>query len=579
MYLVKTWTVYLWIVVLSTEFLSLFGGINRLNIILVQVLIVVVNLYFSFRKRDYVQLGLIDKLAIGLILLPLLGIALYYPPNNWDSMTYHLPRVMHWIQNENVNFYPTNNKRQLFMGVTAEYVILHWRLLFGSDIFFNFFQFISMLGSVVGCGLIAKELGGGQKIQMVARILTLTLPMGILQATSTQTDYVAAFCLMAFILFGLRREFVLWSVALGIGILTKTTFLIFAFPFGLYFGWKWLQTERRHIFRVIVGTFVIVMLINGPLWSRNFQQFGNIFGPRQMSVVMANNNVEPKYVVSNLMRNIAMNLGLPNDKYNSLVDGVVESAHKLFGLKIDDKVNSFLGEKYKTSFIIHEDIVGNFLIVVLFGVAMLFIRNCSKVVKILNTCIVAGWILFSLFLKWQLSGTRLELPLLVISTPIIAIILGKYLEKKWLLIGLIIVSLPFVAGNMLINWGGWLTLSGSNRQIGREILKLPYVREEKYYMMNPPLYNQHQQVVEAIFSAGVTNVALDIGGDSWEYPLWVMLQKQHPNIRIEYLRDNPKYKYGAVIYDDLDTEEIVDKFKIVSMANYGLVKLLLLKVQ
>ena len=39
--------------------------------------------------------------------------AIVAPPNTYDSMTYHLPRVMHWIQHQSVGHYPTHIPRQL----------------------------------------------------------------------------------------------------------------------------------------------------------------------------------------------------------------------------------------------------------------------------------------------------------------------------------------------------------------------------------------------------------------------------------------------------------------------------------
>jgi hypothetical protein len=33
--------------------------------------------------------------------------AVLAPPNKWDALEYHLPRVVMWSQNHNVKFFPT----------------------------------------------------------------------------------------------------------------------------------------------------------------------------------------------------------------------------------------------------------------------------------------------------------------------------------------------------------------------------------------------------------------------------------------------------------------------------------------
>lgn len=59
-----------------------------------------------FREAPYYGI----LLVIGIIVLFL---ALVTTPNNWDSMTYHLPRIVHWAQNRSVGHYATNSIRQI----------------------------------------------------------------------------------------------------------------------------------------------------------------------------------------------------------------------------------------------------------------------------------------------------------------------------------------------------------------------------------------------------------------------------------------------------------------------------------
>ncbi len=58
-------------------------------------------------------------------------IALSSVPNNFDSMTYHLPRIEHWLQNKNLSYYPTSIIRQLDSNPFAEELILSLRSIIG----------------------------------------------------------------------------------------------------------------------------------------------------------------------------------------------------------------------------------------------------------------------------------------------------------------------------------------------------------------------------------------------------------------------------------------------------------------
>jgi len=211
--LLKIWICYFLFVFLSTEFFSSLNLINKyafwglyiFGAITVALFVKkkFINFNIKFVLSEYWRWYIVSGFFI---ILPLFLIALYYPPNNYDSLTYHLTRIEHWVQNGNVDFYPTNSSRQLFMTPLTEYVLLHWRLLTGNDIFANLLQFVSMIFCALLSILIVGEWGGNKLAKLLAFILTITVPMGILQSTSTQTDYVTGFFVLVSIYFNQKKN-------------------------------------------------------------------------------------------------------------------------------------------------------------------------------------------------------------------------------------------------------------------------------------------------------------------------------------------------------------------------------------
>src|SRR5262249_5489054 len=97
---------------------------------------------------------------VAAFVLVTLFIALTTAPNNWDSQTYHLPRIEHWVQNGSLEVYPTSIMRQNETGPLAETLLLQTRVLSGSDFFYPLVQWVSMLCSIAAVFRITRQLGG-----------------------------------------------------------------------------------------------------------------------------------------------------------------------------------------------------------------------------------------------------------------------------------------------------------------------------------------------------------------------------------------------------------------------------------
>src|ERR1700740_2382724 len=126
------------------------------------------------------------------------------PPGKWDAMDYHLPRVVMWISNHTVRFYPTPDYCQLIYGAWSEYAMMHTELLWGTDRFVNFVEFFSMLGALVAVSLIAKKLGAGPRGQLLAAVVCVTIPQGLLEASGPMNTYVVSFWITTMVAFFLR---------------------------------------------------------------------------------------------------------------------------------------------------------------------------------------------------------------------------------------------------------------------------------------------------------------------------------------------------------------------------------------
>jgi 4-amino-4-deoxy-L-arabinose transferase-like glycosyltransferase len=154
-----------------------------------------------------------------LILLGLVGLtAIVSAPNSGDAMQYHLPRVVQWINNGGVQFFTTNERQQLDMPPFTEYGMLHLYLLYGSDRLVALVQWLAYVGFVVAASSITKELGGNRRTQLIAGVLSATIPSAVLGASGTKNECVLAYWIACAVYFMLRwKRCQDWTHAIAIG--------------------------------------------------------------------------------------------------------------------------------------------------------------------------------------------------------------------------------------------------------------------------------------------------------------------------------------------------------------------------
>jgi hypothetical protein len=467
----------------------------------------------------------------GMIIVLVVGItAICAPPNTWDSMTYHMPRVLHWIQNQSVMHYATHDTKHLFLAPFAEFGILHLQLLSGGDRFANLVQFCSMIGCAVGVTWVAAQMGGSAKEQLLAAVLCVTLPMGVMQGSSTQNDYVVAFWIVSLAgltLLLIRNSgpssppllFLMTGGALGLAILTKATALIFTAPIGAILLYHLL----RH--RALKGAALIAVaaiMLNAGHFSRNLQLWGSPLGPGTDAYVNAHIGLVP--TLANIVRNVMMHAATPVEAINLRTAAIVTTSFSaLTGHDLNDRRATFLNTEFQIGGLRHEDYAANPLHLAIFlAASILLLRRGTggTTLRIYLFAAVTAGVLFSAVLRWQPFHSRLQLPIFVTLSPVAAIVIVRaWRSWQWRATGYI--ALLYALSLSALNVSR--PLIGKNN-----VLTTPRVHQ--YFANRPGLRAPYVEVARRVEQMACSEIG--IGNAGAEYPLWILLG---PDIRIHHV--------------------------------------------
>lgn len=520
------------LVVAITEGLSFIHCLQKSVIalswsLIILVLILILNIQnYSIKPPSFFPLKGSKMMKLirlwGIILLVLLaGLGLIVPPNNWDSMTYHLPRAMHWLQNQTVAHYPTSNLRQLCQGPWSSFALLQIYVLWGSDRLLPLLQWLSVVGCCVGVSLIAEQLGTNTKGKMLSIIFTITLPMGILQATTTQNDLICSFwliCLLYYTIDSWQAKFLrprngcFLALSLGLLFLTKGTGYIFALPiiFSLAI------VHRRQLLTPIVCYAFIPLLLNSGHYYRNSTLFQNLL---YTELDYKNRLYSVQALISNVARNISFHIPI-SESTVPVSTYFIRWIHDVIGLSPNHSLTTWQNSKFMVIFSPMEDIAGNpfhfYLIILclgLMGFNAIVRRQCHALHGLYWGLLLSSFILFCFLLRWQLWQSRLQLPLFIMAAPMVGYCLQSYLPSRYGTVGALFLLL-------IANY--WLLFNFKKPVFASEnIFNTPRIEQ---YFQGLDTVEAYQETAQYLAQTECRNIGLMLGSNDGEYLLWRVLE-------------------------------------------------------
>ncbi len=484
----------------------------------------------GFPRDEKILILMIKFIALITLITALLG-----APNSWDSLVYHLARIEHWLQNKTVAFYPCAIDRQNIYPPWGEYALANLLALKAPDTAANALQWGAMLGSLTAISLIAQELSASRKAQLFACLLAVSLPMGILQSVSTQTDYLVSFWLLSAVYFLLRLRSVPKAsnilgagIGMGLAFLTKGYAYIYIIPFFLNYLFQPFKSSAERIGPGIIMVLIALSLSAG-YFQRNHQMSGSLT-PQTPTLVNASHDVHT--LLRNVLRAAGPHLGTPSQRLNHMFETIILSAEHALGASGNDRDITFLNRQFSVAAMnTDEDRAGNFMHFIFFALilaVMLVLPQKSGGLWPYLLSLLASFILFCWIIRWQPWISRFHLWLFLMFCAPCAVFMERLVPRAmvWASLIFFVCSMPWLFSNHYHPW-----TPGR-----RNILTSPIIPQ--YFAISPEKQPYFEQAAQKIKSTHCRFIGLIMGVDSWEYPVWLLLREAHPDadLRIEHVQ-------------------------------------------
>ena len=234
----------------------------------------------------------IDKIVFTIIITGILIVSIFQfyvifhvAPNEWDSMTGHLNRILYFLQrgnfdhfigtNWNIDTYPKS-----FCSIQAYPFIMFGQ----NEYYFKLPNISSYWVLFIGMYGILKRLNIIFKVRVLISSLFLLTPIAIIQSTTTDSDIVLAayLVLIVYFIFSFRQSenpiyIYLAAFAFSIALSHKITFAFSFAPLLLLYVYTGIFKKWKHL---IISHLICVSIITLPTgYVANIYYYGHPIGP------------------------------------------------------------------------------------------------------------------------------------------------------------------------------------------------------------------------------------------------------------------------------------------------------------
>lgn len=516
------------------------------------------------------ELSLFEKLLVAALVIIVTGVmllAVLAPPNLWDAMEYHLPRVMLWISNRSVDTFATPDYAQVTSPPFAEYSVLQLYLLAGGDRWIDLVEAFSFAGAVCSVSLIAARFGATRRTQLLAGLFAATVPEAVLESSGSMTTQTGAFWMIAALALMLgvsseagepgkkRRNSILIfasAACCGFALLTKGTAYVIL-PFLLVGCLLALSADgRRAVVRKLGWALLLVVAINGIEYGRLYRltgsPVGSPFPDGGPMLRFKNDRVTLGGALANTLRNLSLQIGTPIKRINAEELTYVNYALRFLHQNPSDPASVWVGRP----FFIVDSVTRNeisagsplHLLLVLIAIVLLLWwglrERRMRPLLWFALSIVASYVLFSAMLRWQQWGGRYQAGFFEIGGVVVALALERISRPRLTAATatlLFIYCLPYLLTNELRSF---------IPRPGLAAITKP--RSELYFADQHEHYYQHyESIAQAVLTTGCHDIAIDAYTPKpdfqlttsprsyYIYPLLALIHSGEGDFRVHYV--------------------------------------------